>query len=72
MIQAQRAGSILQIGPRMSEKKDTLFYLSSQEITVRIYTKNNSLLKGIVQPFELGGETRLILSGVKYYVTGKF
>jgi hypothetical protein len=32
----------------------------------------NSLFKGIVQPFELGGETRLIRSAVKYKVTGKF
>ncbi len=28
-------------------------------------------LKGIVQPFELGGETRLIPSAVKYWKPGK-
>ncbi len=28
-------------------------------------------LKGIFQPFELGGETRLIRSDVKYKVPGK-
>ncbi len=31
-----------------------------------------SELKGIVQPFEVGGETRLIRSAVKQQVTGKF
>ncbi len=29
-------------------------------------------IKGIFQPFELGGETRLIRSAVKYQVPGKF
>jgi hypothetical protein len=29
-------------------------------------------VKGIVQPFELGGETRLIRSAVKYWKPGKF
>jgi hypothetical protein len=31
-----------------------------------------SQLKGIVQPFEMGGETRLIRSAVKYWKPGKF
>jgi hypothetical protein len=30
------------------------------------------MLKGIVQPFELGAETRLIRSAVKYWKPGKF
>jgi hypothetical protein len=30
------------------------------------------MLKGIVQPFELLGETRLIRSAVKYWKPGKF
>jgi hypothetical protein len=30
------------------------------------------LFKGIDQPFELGGETRLIQSAVKYWKPGKF
>jgi hypothetical protein len=30
------------------------------------------VLKGIVQPFELGGETRLLRSAVKYWKPGKF
>jgi hypothetical protein len=29
-------------------------------------------IKGIVQPFELGGETRLIPSAVKYWKAGMF
>jgi hypothetical protein len=31
-----------------------------------------AVLKGIVQPFERGGETRLIRSAVKYWKAGKF
>ncbi len=31
-----------------------------------------NVLKGIVQPFELGGETRLIRSAVKYWKAGMF
>jgi hypothetical protein len=31
-----------------------------------------SALKGIVQPFELGGETTLIRSAVKYWKAGMF
>jgi hypothetical protein len=31
-----------------------------------------SLFKGIVRPFELGGETRLIRSAVKYWKHGTF
>jgi hypothetical protein len=39
-----------------------------------VYTKSMEVkyIKGIVQPFELGGETRLIPSAVKYWKPGKF
>jgi hypothetical protein len=38
-------------------------------ITVPL-TKNNFLLKGIFQPFELGAETSLIRSAVKFFKAG--
>ncbi len=34
--------------------------------------ESDGLLKGIVQPFELGGETTLIRSAVKYWKAGMF
>jgi hypothetical protein len=39
---------------------------------VRKLFKFRDRIKGIVQPFELGGETRLIRSAVKYWKPGKF
>jgi hypothetical protein len=36
-------------------------------LIIRFYKAILFYIKGIVQPFELGGETRLIQSAVKYY-----
>jgi hypothetical protein len=45
---------------KISKKSDFSFRVIKQGV------------KGIVQPFELGGETRLIRSAVKYWKAGMF
>jgi hypothetical protein len=43
---------------------DLMLYVPGNRKSTR--NKQNHLFKGIVQPFELGGETRLIRSAEKY------
>jgi hypothetical protein len=45
-----------------------ILYTTSRETLAKVIELT---LKGIVQPFELGGETRIIPSAVKYWKPGK-
>ncbi len=56
-------------------KKSLVHFLNQYEETDFFiphspYMKKKSFLKGIVQPFELGGVTRLIRSAVKFRMAG--
>ncbi len=46
-----------------------MYLLASQQL---LLSHTTVAVKGIFQPFELGGETIVIRSAVKHYVPGKF
>ncbi len=52
--------------------RDTLLYQATHQQLPGQPLTEVSYIKGIVQPFELGGETILIRSDVKYWKPGKF
>ncbi len=56
---------------RLSEKKGILFLFFIYRTVPILHRRFNSLpVKGIFQPFELGGVTRLIRSAVKFWTAG--
>jgi hypothetical protein len=56
----------------MFVEKNTFSDVGWKKTLKKHRNQSNFLLKGIIQLFELGGETRLIRSAVKYWKPGKF
>jgi hypothetical protein len=55
-----------------TQQLTTVYKVKTRWLEIHISHSTLHLLKGIVQPFELGGETTLIRSAVKNWKAGMF